>query len=107
MLDFTFANHREICQEIGRRIRARRIALRLTQPEVAERAGLASGTISNIEVKGQGSLESLVRVLQALNLAQELQPLFQMNAVSIEQLRQLEAPVRQRVSRKITMKRPF
>ncbi|MES2830620.1 MAG: helix-turn-helix domain-containing protein [Pseudomonadota bacterium] len=100
MLDFNFSTHQEISLEIGHRIRVRRIALNLTQPDVAERAGVAKGTVSNIETKGQSSLESLIRVLQALNLVQELQPLFQSPVRSIEQLRKLEAPTRKRASKK-------
>ena len=100
MFDFTFATHQEICKELGMRIRSHRMALAMTQPEVAERAGVSKGTISNIESRGQGTLESLVRVLQALGLSQELQPLFQPKPTSIAQLAQLEQAQRKRVSRK-------
>lgn len=100
MLDFTFSTCEEICRELGQRIRAKRMLLNLTQPEVAQRAGVSKGTVSNIENHGQGTLESLVRVLQALGLAQELQPLFQSRPTSIAQLEQLEQPQRKRVSRK-------
>lgn len=99
MLDFTFATYKEICAELGIRMRAQRIALNLTQPEVAERAGLSKGTISNIETQGQGTLESFVRVLQALGLALELQTLFQLKPTSIAQLEKLERSQRKRVSR--------
>ena len=102
MLDFTFATHQEISKELGKRIRAHRMALTMTQPEVAERAGVSKGTVSNIESRGQGTLESLVRVLQALGLSQELQPLFQPKPTSIAQLEQLEQPQRKRVSKKRT-----
>lgn len=100
MLDFIFSTSEEICQELGKRIRAKRMMLNLTQPEVAQRAGVSKGTVSNIENRGQGTLESLVRVLQALGLTQELQPLFQSRPTSIAQLEQLERPPRKRVSRK-------
>ena len=100
MLDFTFSTYEEICRELGKRIRARRMLLNLTQPDVAQRAGVSKGTVSNLENHGQATLESLVRVLQALGLAQELQPLFQSRPTSIAQLEQLEQPQRKRVSRK-------
>jgi transcriptional regulator with XRE-family HTH domain len=100
MLDFIFTTHQEICQEIGKRLRTNRMQLNLTQAEVAKRAGVSKGTVSNIESRGQGTLESLVRVLQALGLTQELQPLFQQKPTSIAQLEQLEQPLRKRVSGK-------
>lgn len=100
MLDFTFATHQEICKELGKRIRAHRLMLVMTQPELAERAGVSKGTVSNIENRGQGTLESLVRVLQALGLSRELQPLFQPKPTSIAQLEQFEQTQRKRASRK-------
>jgi transcriptional regulator with XRE-family HTH domain len=102
MLDFTFSSHKEICDELGKRLRAQRMALDLTQPEVAERAGVSKGTVSNIESHGQATLESLVRVLQALRLEHELQTLFARRPTSIAQLEQLAQPERKRVRHKRT-----
>lgn len=103
MLDFTFSTHHEVCEELGRRLRTRRMAMNLTQAEVASLAGVSKGTVSNIEKHGQGTLDSLVRVLQAMRLTKELQPLFESTPTSIAQLKQAEeAPQRQRVSRKRT-----
>ncbi len=86
MLDFTFASHQEICLDLGNRLRALRLNLGLTQTEIAARAGVSKGTVSNIEKNGQGTLESLVRVVQALGAVKELQPLFQPKPTSIDQL---------------------
>ena len=103
MLDFTFATCEEICVELGKRLRVRRMEQNLTQAEVAARAGVSKGTVSNIEKHGQGTLESLVRVLQAMGMTKELQPLFQPKATSIEQLKRAEeVQKRKRVSRKRT-----
>lgn len=101
MLDFTFSTHHEVCEELGRRLRVRRMGLNMTQADVASLAGVSKGTVSNIEKHGQATLDSLVRVLQAMRLTKELQPLFLSKPSSIEQLKQSEkAPERQRVSRK-------
>jgi len=79
------------------------MGLNMTQAEVAARAGVSKGTVSNIEKHGQGTLESLVRVLQAMGMTKELQPLFQPRPGSIEQLKHAEeVQERQRVSRKRT-----
>jgi transcriptional regulator with XRE-family HTH domain len=101
MLDFTFSTYHEVCKELGNRLRMRRMELNLTQTEVAARAGVSKGTVSNIEKHGQGTLESLVRVLQAMGMLKELQPLFQAKPTSIEQLKHFEdVKERKRVSRK-------
>ena len=103
MLNFTFSTQQEICEELGKRLRIRRMGLNMTQAEVAALAGVSKGTVSNIEKHGQGTLESLVRVLQALGMTKELQPLFQSKPTSIEQLRHSEEiQTRTRVSRKRT-----
>ena len=101
MLDFTFSTYHEVCKELGNRLRIRRMGLNLTQAEVAARAGVSKGTVSNIEKQGQGTLESLVRVLQAMGMIKELQPLFHSKPTSIEQLKHSEeVQERKRVSRK-------
>lgn len=100
MLDFNFANHVEVRLELGQRLRAQRMLLDLSQLELAQRAGLSKGTVSNLESAGQGTLESLVRVVQALGLVHELQELFVPRPVTIAHLQAVEQPPRKRVSRR-------
>jgi len=100
MLDFNFANHVEVRLELGQRLRAQRMLLDLSQLELAQRAGLSKGTVSNLESAGQGTLESLVRVVQALGLVHELQELFIPKPVTIAHLQAVEQPMRKRVSRR-------
>jgi transcriptional regulator with XRE-family HTH domain len=47
-----------------------------SQVELAQRAGLSSGTVKNLETKGQASLESFVHIVAALGLADDLGELF-------------------------------
>jgi transcriptional regulator with XRE-family HTH domain len=100
MLDFNFANHVEVRLELGQRLRAQRMLMDLSQQEVAERAGLSKGTVSNLESAGQGTLESLVRVVQALGLVHELQELFVPKPATIAHLQAVEQPQRKRVTRR-------
>jgi transcriptional regulator with XRE-family HTH domain len=100
MLDFNFANHVEVRLELGQRLRAQRMLMDLSQQELAERAGLSKGTISNLESAGQGTLESLVRVVQALGLVHELQELFVPKLATIAHLQAVEQPMRRRVTRR-------
>ena len=67
----------QIEQELGKRLKARRLDLNLSQAEVAERSGLARRTVSAIE-HGQGStlatLITLLRALQALDTLEGFLP---------------------------------
>lgn len=99
-MDFTLATHEEICRELGRRLRVQRLAQAWSQEELAVRAGVSSGTVKNIEGKGQASLESLIRLVVALGVADELAPLFEMRIGSIADMQQAEVAERQRAPRR-------
>lgn len=97
MLDFAFASHQEICAELGQRLRRQRLAQALTQKDLAERAGVAPGTVKNLEGKGVSSLESTIRIVMALGLVDELARLFELKAVqSIAQMERAQLAERKR-----------
>jgi transcriptional regulator with XRE-family HTH domain len=75
-----------------------RVAQLLTQQELATRAGVSTGTVKNLERKGQSSLASAVRIAMALNLADELRPLFKLRVRSAAEMER--AGSAQRVSRR-------
>lgn len=91
----------EIAAELGARLRRRRLQLRITQQELAARAGVSVGTVKNLETKSSASaLDTVIRVGQALGLAEHFDPLFAIQAKSIAQMaRTAEAP-RKRARRK-------
>lgn len=89
-MDFLLADRREILQELGQRLRLQRLAQALTQQELAGMAGVAPGTIKKLESNGTSSLETVVRVVQALGLTDELQALFVLPSQSIAQMEQAE-----------------
>lgn len=99
-MDFALSTPREVCQAIGERLRQQRLVQTLSQQELALRAGVSVGTVKNIEGKGQASLESLVRVVLALGLADELAGLFQIKLRSIAEMQQAEQAKRQRAPRR-------
>jgi transcriptional regulator with XRE-family HTH domain len=101
MLDIGFATHEEVCKELGARLKAQRLAQMLTQEELAVRAGLSTGTVKNIENKGQSSIESVVRLGLALGLADHFQELFKLQVKSIAQMDQAEQSKRIRASRRV------
>ncbi|WP_157670873.1 helix-turn-helix domain-containing protein [Chitinibacter sp. GC72] len=100
MLDFAFATQQEICAELATRLKRQRLAQSLTQKDLAERAGLALGTVKNLEGKGISSLESFIRVVVALGLVDELATLFELKtAQSIAQMERAQLAERKRAPR--------
>ncbi|MEZ5696251.1 MAG: helix-turn-helix transcriptional regulator [Sphingomonadaceae bacterium] len=84
---------------LGQRIKARRLALDLTQQAAAERSGVAYRTWRRMEGEGKASIEDLVRAAVALRCEQDLARLFpEPAAASMDELleRQRQAPVKQR-----------
>ena len=100
MLDFTLASTPEVCTELGQRLRAQRLLLGWTQADLAQRAGLSGGTIKNLEHKGQATLDSLVRVVTALGLLDDLAGLFAIKLDSIAAMEQAETVLRRRAPRR-------
>ncbi len=93
----------EILRTLGQRLRAQRLAQALAQRDLAQMAGLSLGALRKLEHDGQCSLETLVRVVQALGLVEELEDLFVLKRHSIAQMEQMEAvSQRQRAPRRKT-----
>ena len=76
MLHFNLASAAEICHQLGQRLRHRRLALLLTQADLAARAGVSTGTVRTLEATGAVSADSLMRVALTLGQASSLQNLF-------------------------------
>lgn len=100
-MTFTLAPADEILQALGQRLRAQRLAQDLPQSELAAMAGLSLGALRKLENSGQSSLETFVRAVQALGLADELETLFVLKRQSIAQMVQAETTSqRQRAPRR-------
>ena len=92
---------------LGKRIKARRLALDLTQQAAAAKAGVAHRTWRRMESEGRASIEDLVRAAIALRCDEGVAALFpEMTATSMDELlaqqRKTTKPLRQRA----TMTRP-
>ena len=100
---FSLSTPAEILHSLGVRLREQRLAQSLTQRELAQMAGLSLGALRKLETDGQCSLETLVRVAQALGLLETLEDLFVLKRQSIAQMEQAEVVSRrQRAPRKKT-----
>lgn len=86
---------------LGKRIKARRLALDLTQQAAAAKAGVAHRTWRRMEAEGRASIEDLVRAAIALRCDDGIAALFPEMAASnmdelLAQQRKASTPLRQR-----------
>ncbi len=72
----------ELLTQTGSKIRARRLALNLTQAEAAAKSGVAYRTWRRMETEGRASIEDLIRAAIALRCEQGLGALFPKPAAS-------------------------
>jgi DNA-binding phage protein len=98
-MNFTLATTPEILHALGVRLHAQRLVQGLPQRELALRAGLSLGAVRKLEHDGQCSLETLLRVVQALGLTGELESLFVLRRESIAQMEKAGQTARQRAPR--------
>ncbi|MEC3888893.1 helix-turn-helix domain-containing protein [Xanthomonas campestris] len=98
MIDVAFATVSELVEALGQRLRAQRIAQSMTQAELAMRAGVSSGAIKTLESTGMTSLDTIVRVIRALGLVDELADLLTLKpTTSIAAMEKEQVSQRQRV----------
>lgn len=72
----TYPRHRSQLVALGYRLRAARLRRKLTQAVLAERVGVTLPTLRKLEAGDpSASLATVVRVLQALGLAQDIDKL--------------------------------
>ena len=72
----------EILRELAGRIKARRVALSLTQAEAAQRAGVAYRTWRRLETEGRASLDDMVKAAVVLRCEDGLAALFPLPAAA-------------------------
>lgn len=66
----------EMQSELGGRLRARRVALNLSQAEAAQRAGIAYRTWRRLETEGRASIEDMIKAAFVLRCQEALEALF-------------------------------
>lgn len=89
--------------DLGKRIKARRLALGFTQQAAAAKAGVAYRTWRRMEAEGRASIEDLVRAAIALRCNEGIAALFpEMAATSMDELlaqqRKATKPLRKRAT---------
>jgi len=101
MPDISLALPDEVCTELGRRARARRLALNVPVEELAARIGVSDKTLRSFELTGRCTLVTFVRILEALNALADLQSVLVTQTRSIEDMRvQAQSRKRKRAVKK-------
>ena len=101
MLELSFSKPSEIVKRLCERLRTERLALNMTQAEVAGRAGIGANTVSNLEAGRNVGFENLIRVAMVLGRTTELDELFLPKLDSLEDMqRYAQSSGRQRIKKK-------
>jgi transcriptional regulator with XRE-family HTH domain len=67
MSDMQFKTPQELQTELGRRIRQLRLSRNIDQRATAEKAGVTRAALQNLEAGRGSSVQTLLRILKALN----------------------------------------
>lgn len=90
MRTFILTPPQAICVEFGKRLKQLRLAQNLRQQELADMTLSSLSSVRRLETQGQGTLEFLVRVAQALHCVDQLETLFAMPTQSIAEVERAE-----------------
>jgi transcriptional regulator with XRE-family HTH domain len=96
---FDLASVAEIAQALAQRLRALRLQQALSQAELAGRAGVSERALRNLETSGQATLETFLRVTQALGRTADLEGILELKIHSIRAMEEASR-VRQRAPRR-------
>lgn len=101
-IDFSVASSEAIEDALSERIEALRLQQNITQSHLAREAGVSRSTITRLAQQGKGiSLDSFIRILQALQLQHNLESLLPNTGLTpLEKLQRENQPARQRARAK-------
>lgn len=98
-VEYATASSSQVATDIGRTFAEIRLARNLTQVALAKQAGVSAGTVKRLE-SGQGAtLDSLIRLLQALGLSRHLEAMLPNPEIQPVQLAANAGRRRRRASR--------
>jgi transcriptional regulator with XRE-family HTH domain len=75
MSNMQFKSPRELQTELGQRIRQLRLSRNIDQRAAAEKAGVARAALQNLEAGRGSSVQTLLRILKALNYLEGIEML--------------------------------
>lgn len=71
-LDYSLASPSQVAEDMGETLARLRLAQNLSQAELAENAGIGERTLRRLEAGEKCTLDTLIRIIQALGLAGHL-----------------------------------
>jgi transcriptional regulator with XRE-family HTH domain len=96
MRTFDLISAEAVCRELGARIKNLRLARNLSQQQLADMVAGSLSSVRRLETCGQASALLLVRVSQALQVVDQLSPLFVEEVQTIAQAERAALALRQR-----------
>ncbi len=99
MRTFIISSASAISAEFGKRCKSIRLSRNLTQQQLADMVNVSLSSIRRFEAQGQGSLEMFVKVTQALQVVQQLEPLLTQHEASIAELDKQQTLLQRRRAR--------
>ena len=91
-------SNKAIVQEIGRRVKRKRLERNLTQQEIADLTGMSRSTVSDLERGNPFEILTLIQILRALNVLDEIDSFLPDPGISPLQLAKMRGKERQRAS---------
>ena len=100
-MDLSFSKPSEHVKQLCERLRKERLAMQMTQADVAARAGIGGSTLSNLEAGRNVAFETVIRVAMVLGRRKELEELFKPKLESLDDILRYENSAnRQRIKKK-------
>jgi transcriptional regulator with XRE-family HTH domain len=91
MRTFNLLSPQAICEQLGARIKRLRLAKNLSQQQLAQMTQSSLSSVRRLETEGQGSLEYVVRIAQALQCVDQLNDWFVLPVMSIADAERAQA----------------
>lgn len=98
-IDFNNAQSQQIIEALGQRLNEIRLSRNISQAQLAEKAGVSRSTLTRLADGRPISLDSFIRVMQALDLTDQLAALLPDPSIRPVDRVRLDGSERQRASR--------
>ncbi len=95
---------RAIAEILGCRLKQARLNANLSQESLSHMVGVSKNTIVNVEA-GRTKLETMIAVMQGLDLLQQLSLFLPEQPISPIQIAKMKGATRQRAAKNITLKK--
>jgi transcriptional regulator with XRE-family HTH domain len=100
IMDWNSLSNSEIILELGKRIKEYRIKKRITQQELADRAGISLFTVTQMEKGKPVSCSTLIAILRVLRLLDNFEMLLPEIEISPIELMKIQGKIPKRIRKK-------